>query len=83
MKHNTETITDDDIEYTVSYEYDEEKGFYAELGNPSTWVQPTVFTKLTSVEVEVFKKKIDVLPLLTTQQRYSIIDKLTYNHHHL
>lgn len=56
MKHKSETITDNDIEYVVGYNYDKEDGYYAELGNPATWVQPTVFTELTMSNLKFLER---------------------------
>ena len=69
MKHKTQLITDNNgNELHISYDYEEEKGYYAEPGNPSTWVYPTVEIDVTKIEIFIFDKLIDILPLLTNKQ---------------
>lgn len=80
MKHNAELISDDNgIEVLVGYNCDHTEGYYAEKDNPETWVDGRTYTELTSVEVVILGKGIDVLPLLTKRQINFITDKLTYN----
>lgn len=80
MKHNAELISDDNgNEILVGYNYDTEPAYYAEKDNPSTFVESTVETELTNVELMVAGKATDVLPLLTKNQIKFIISKLTYN----
>jgi len=80
MKHKSELISDDNnIEILVGYDYEIENGYFAEASNPSTWVEPTVSIELTSVEVVIAGKGIDILPLLSNKQHHFITDKLTCN----
>lgn len=72
MKHRTEIITVNDIDIAISYDFEEEKGYYAETGNPYTWVFPTLSVELTNAEILILDKMIDILPLLTEKQ----IDKI-------
>lgn len=79
MKHNSETIVDDNgIEMLVGYEYEVSLAFHAEPGNPSTFVDTDVRTELKSVELVVCKNGIELLPFLSEKQKDYIISKLTY-----
>ena len=79
MKHNTEIVHDeDDREMIIGYNYEKETGYYAENNNPGTWVSETVLTELTSVEIKVLGRWIDILPLLTKKQINYVTNKLTY-----
>ena len=80
MKHNAELISDDNgIEVLVGYNYDHAEGYYAEKDNPETWVDGRTYTELTSVEVVIYHQGVDILPILTEDQKLFIISKLTYN----
>lgn len=79
MKHNSETIVDDNgIEMLVGYEYDVSLSFQAEHGNPNTHVDTMIYTELKSVELVVCKNGIELLPFLSDKQKDYIISKLTY-----
>ena len=79
MKHNSQMITDNHGNVLlVGFNYEIEQGYYAENGNPGTFVESTVETELTNVELMVAGKATDVLPLLTKNQIKFIISKLTY-----
>lgn len=79
MKHNSETIVDDNgIEMLVGYEYEVSLAFHAEPGNPSTFVDTDVRTELKSVELVIANKGVEFLPLIDDKQKDFIISKLTY-----
>ena len=76
----TETLIDDNgIELLVSYEYEKDAPYFAELGNPATFVPETVGTELKSVEVIITGTGIDILERLNEKQKQFLINKLTYN----
>lgn len=80
LKSNTETLCDDNgIEIIVGYEYDREKDYEEEPGNPATLVQGMIYTELTSVEVVIAGIGVDVLPSLTSKQIDHLIGKLNYD----
>ena len=79
---NSETLIDENgIELIVAYEYDKEEGFYEEPGNVASFVEATVSTTLTSVELIIKGTGIDVLPVLNKKQIDHIISKLDYEQH--
>jgi len=79
MKKNAETISDDNgVELLIGYQYEAEKDYYEEPGNPFTLVKGMVYTELTSVEVVIKGKGIDILPQLNDRQKEYIICQLTY-----
>lgn len=79
MKSNTETIVDESgIQILVSYAYELTKGFVVEASNPSTFVPDMVYTELTSVEVVIAGKGLDILPQMNYHQKEAIISLLNY-----
>ena len=79
MKHNSETIADDNgIEILVGYRYDKAPCYYAEPGNAATLVEPAVYTELETVEVIIAGIGVDILPLMTEKQKVHLINKLQY-----
>lgn len=79
MKHNTEILLEDGgIELLVGYDYEESPSFYAEEGNPSTFVDALIYTELTSVEIVIAGRGIDILPTMTETQKEKIISLLRY-----
>ena len=79
MKHYTQTICDENgFEILVGYDSEKKEGGwqYEELGNPGTWVAPMVYTELTSVELVVAGRGIELLPLLHPNEKEFIIRKL-------
>ena len=79
MKHNSETLIDESgIEILVGYNHETTKGYYEEPGNPETFVEPLVYTELTSVEVVIKGTGIDILPLMSDRQKEAIIGELSY-----
>ena len=82
MKSYTETICDSNgFEILVGYnsDYAEQKGYYEEPGNPATFVEPLVYTELTSVELVVAGRGIELLGLLHPNEKEFIISKLNYD----
>lgn len=78
MKHNTETICDDNgFEILVGYAYEETAGYY-EDSDPNCFVAPMVYTELQTVELIVAGRGIDILPSLTKKEKSFIISKLNY-----
>ena len=72
-----EMISDDNgIEILVGYEYEKTKDI--EDTDEGTLVQPLVYTELTSVEVVIKGRGINILPLLYPAQKEFIISKLQY-----
>lgn len=78
MTHNSETIVDElGIELLVGYDYEqspsqiEEGHGYHEVGN-------LVYTELTSVEVVIKGRGIDILPQLTEKEMSYIVSLLNY-----
>ena len=79
MKTNSETVCDDNgYEILVGYDYEETAGYYEEENNIASWVEPTMYTELTSVEVIIRGRGIDILPQLTEKEKISIIQTLNY-----
>ena len=79
MEHNSETLIDDSgIEILVGYDYEKEKDYEAEPGNPATLVEGMTLTELTSVEVVIKGTGIDILPLMSDRQKEAIIGELSY-----
>lgn len=79
MKQNAENIVDDNgIEILVGYNYDKTPPYYEEPGNAMTLVEPYVYTELTSVEIVIRGRGIDILSLLTDSEKEFIISKLQY-----
>lgn len=79
MKHNTELFyINNSMEILVGYDHEVEPAFEAEEGNPDTLVAGMVYTELTSVEVVIAGKGIDILPYLTEKQMSKIIENLSY-----
>lgn len=78
MKHNTETIIDENgIEILVGYDYEisdsqiEECHGFHEVGQ-------MVYTELKTVEVVIKGTGIDLLPLMNNKQKAYIIEQLNY-----
>lgn len=71
MKHNAETIVDESgIEVLVGYDYNKQNGAHPEVA---------VFdTELTSVEVVIGGRGIDILKQLTEPEKDFIVSKLNY-----
>lgn len=79
MKKNAENIVDDNgIEVLVGYNYDKTPPYYEEPGNAMTLVEPCVYTELTSIEIVICGRGIDILSLLTEREKEFIISKLQY-----
>lgn len=79
MPSNIETIVDDNgISILVDYSWEDEKGFCAEVGNPNTYVQPTIETELREVEIIINGEGISILKHLSESQKDYIISKLNY-----
>lgn len=71
MKHNAETIVDESgIEVLVGYDYNKQDNAHPETA---------VFdTELTSVEVVIGGRGIDILKQLTEPEKDFIVSKLNY-----
>ncbi len=79
MRKETQTFGDDyPFETIVSYKWEDSEPFEAEPGNPGTRVSGLRYTELTSVEVVVKGRGIDILPQLTDKEKESIISQLNY-----
>ena len=79
MRHNSETIADDNgIEVIVGYEYDTSESQVEECHGLHD-VGCTVFTQLKNVEVVIGGIGIDILPVLSKTQKQFIISKLQYD----
>lgn len=76
MTHTKELIVEDVlIEILVSYDWERGESQieqHVEVGN-------RMYTKLTSVEVIIKGRAIDILPKLTIEQENAIIDQLNYD----
>lgn len=78
MKHNCETISDDNgIELLVGYDYEESESQVEECHGYHE-VGCLVYTELKSVELVIAGRGIDVLSSMTQKQKDHIISKLTY-----
>jgi len=78
MKSNAELICDDNgIEILVGYEY-EQSDSQIEEGHGLHEVGCLVYTELTSVEVVIKGRGIDILSRLTEKEKDFIIGKLQY-----
>lgn len=79
MKHNSETIKDDSgIELIIGYVYEEDKSYYAEPNNQSTFVPATMEIEILFVHQYVLGNYIEISKLLNDHQINIIISKLTY-----
>ena len=80
MTHNSQTIIDESgIELVVGYDFEQSDDYYAEEGNPGTYVAGMVYTELTSVAIFIKGWVVtDILPLLTDKQKEYIISLLNY-----
>ena len=79
MKHNSEIICDDNgIEILVGYDYETTEGYNEVPENSSSFVHPTVYTELKSVELIIAGRGIYFLPQLTEKEKKFIISKLNY-----
>jgi hypothetical protein len=79
MTKNSETLVDESgIEILVGYEY-EKSPSQIEEGHGLHEVGLMTYTDLTSVEVVIKGKGIDILPLMTGRQKEFIIEQLTYD----
>ena len=73
MTNRNETILDENgFELNVNYDYERTEGYYAEIGNPSTWVESTIYTELKIVEIVFSHKGIDILPMMDERQKMFI-----------
>ena len=80
MKHYTQTICDENgFEIIVGYDAEKTEGYYEEPGNPATFVEPLVYTELTSVELVVAGRGIELLGMLHPNEKEFIISKLNYD----
>lgn len=78
MKHNSELISDDNgIEVLVGYNY-ETSGSHKEYCHGEHEVGLLTETILTSVEVVICGRGIDILPMLTKREKEHIVQKLNY-----
>ena len=77
MKNNSEMIVDDaGIEIIVGYNYEKTKDIHDT--DEGIICEPLVYTELTSVEVVIKGRGIDILPLLHPSQKEFIIENLQY-----
>jgi hypothetical protein len=53
-------------------------GYYEEISNPATWIEPTTYTEIRIVEVVIANVGIDITGRLNEKQKEFIISKLTY-----
>ncbi len=80
MQNNSETLVDENgIEILVNYDYEKTEGYNEEPSNAASYVEPTVYTELKSVEVVIAGIGVDILPSLNEKQKAAIINKLTYD----
>jgi len=77
MKSNCEMLVDENgFEILVGYNYEKTKDIHdTEEG---VICEPLVYTELTSVEVVIKGRGIDILPLLHPAQKEFIIENLQY-----
>lgn len=74
---NTICLLDDaGIEMLVTYDMDKDRCYYAEPGNPSTYVDALVSYTLRSVELVVAGKGIEIMPMLNSKQKEAIIEEI-------
>ena len=77
MKQGTETLADDNgFEIIVGYNYEKTKDIHDT--DEGIICEPLVYTELTSVEVVIKGRGIDILPLLHPSQKEFIIENLQY-----
>ena len=77
MKQGTETLADDNgFEILVGYNYEKTKDIHDT--DEGVICDPLVYTELTSVEVVIKGRGIDILPLLHPSQKEFIIENLQY-----
>ncbi|HEY9701455.1 MAG TPA: hypothetical protein V6C58_03375 [Allocoleopsis sp.] len=78
LRHNTETILDENgIELLVGYDYEVSESQWEECHGYHD-VGKMIYTELTSVEVIIKGRGIDILPFLDDRQREFIIHSLNY-----
>lgn len=81
MKQLTETVLSEmGIELLVEYNAEETKGHVEFHENPSSVVEPTIYTELLSVELVIGGDgvKCDILPHMTERSKKHIISLLQY-----
>ncbi len=82
MKNSVETIVDDNgIEVLVDYDYELNEAYYAEIGNPATFVPASVddsSIKINSFEIVIGGTGIDIVSQLDKRQIDFIKPKLKY-----
>lgn len=77
MKQGSELICDDNgIEILVGYNYEKSKDIHDT--DEGVICEPLIYTELTSVEVVIKGRGIDILPLLHGKEKEFIIENLTY-----
>lgn len=62
-------IDQDGFELSVKYEREKCDGYYAESGNPNTYVEPSVSIDILCVELVICGRGIDITRMLTQKQR--------------
>ena len=78
MKQGTETLADDNgFEILVGYNYEKTKDIHDT--DEGIICEPLVYTELTSVEVVIKGRGIDILSLLHPSQKEFIIENLQYD----
>lgn len=79
MIKNSETIVDESgIEILVSYRYERSESQREECHGLHE-VGLMIYTELTSVEVVICGKGIDILPMMTDKQKDFVIGQLQYD----
>ncbi len=79
MTNKTETILEDSgIELVVDYSYLSTLGYYEDPTNISTWIPPSTYLELNTVELVIANSGIDITVRLSEKQKELIISKLTY-----
>jgi hypothetical protein len=77
--HNSETIIDEDgIELLVGYDFERIDSYCEFPENSASIVEGWIETELTSVEVIIKGRGIDLLPLMNEDQKGHIVSLLNY-----
>lgn len=76
MKKTTCLVDESGIELLVTYDLEFDRSFYAENGNPGTYVQATYEINIECVELVIASKGIDITRQLDNKQIDHIINEL-------
>lgn len=79
MTHNVEQLFDEyGMQLLVGYDFEKDREYYEETGNPGTLVPAMTYTVLTSVGLFIDNTPVPILDRLTEKQKEHIVSLLNY-----